>query len=169
MHPVDQSYLTWLLDQTVFEAPLETHKDVLVALFTEEYVPYHRMDVNRLSDGLDLRTEWFELYGHHYDIPNDWYDEPCTYLEMLIALAKRCAFNESSRSVSEWVHILLRNSGLNIKSSEFKTKQSYFYNQLTLLETGERTFFEMPLQDLDAQLWDQMMLYIDWIMPLEEL
>lgn len=71
-----------------------------------------RGDKNRASDGLDLRADYYDVSGDYADK-----DGPCSILEMMIALAKRCENElmydpEKGDRTELWFWIMIDNLGL---------------------------------------------------------
>lgn len=71
------------------------------------------MDENRAVDGIDLRREFSENLGRISFGPQD--DLPCSILEMLIGLAKRCndwVVCDIDDHYGDWFWIYISNLGL---------------------------------------------------------
>lgn len=64
-------------------------------------------DDNRMEDGKELRQEFL----YEFKVDDTWMNEPCSVLEMLIALARRLAF-EVNGDTDEWFWHLMYNLGL---------------------------------------------------------
>lgn len=76
-------YFYWLCDRVGYQDGME---DVLQFLFDHEFTWINRLDENRAIDGLNLREEFVE----ECDVRGDWDDDnPCSILEMLVALSCR--------------------------------------------------------------------------------
>ena len=88
----------------------KSYKELMFYLYSREFYWSIPMDRNRALDGLALRDK----YGYSGN-PDE---EPCTVLEMLIALACRIenqfmtSFDEGDRT-GQWFWIMLTNLGLN--------------------------------------------------------
>jgi hypothetical protein len=108
--PLDELYLEWLysqvdsVDQT---DPTLTHWGLLRQLFKKEFVWIVPNDDNRVEDGRDLRREFFEE-AHIDDVDLDWLQLGCSFLEMLIGLARRLSF-QADGEPSGWFWQLLEN------------------------------------------------------------
>lgn len=111
--PTDELYFGWLYGQVCnikLKNPSRTYWKLLRLLHTKEFVWIIPNDDNRLEDGRLLRDEFVqEVY-----VPEDqnWIDLGCSMLEMLIALARRCSF-EDDLPVDEWFWHMMENLGLN--------------------------------------------------------
>jgi hypothetical protein len=66
-------------------------------------------DDNRAEDGRALRCEWANEEGA--DVDHDWLSLGCSFLEMLIGLSRRLAF-ETEVVASAWFWHLINNMGL---------------------------------------------------------
>lgn len=78
------TYLDWLKSQVeYFDGP--RHNLFLDQLYTLSYFPVIERDWNRYEDGIALRNEFFG--GRRPD--DNVLDSPCSFLEFLIALARR--------------------------------------------------------------------------------
>lgn len=118
---LDEQYLKWLCGQVGpinLRNPSHTFWNLMGQLYTKEFAWYVPNDDNRLEDGLLLRDE----FGKASDDP--WWDEPCSVLEMLIALARRLAFEDGGEPAS-WFWELLENLGL----SEFNDRSFFTEDQ----------------------------------------
>lgn len=96
--PLDQLYFEWLYSQVSpddEEDPRKTHWKLLELLHRKEFVwDQIERDENRAEDGKAERMEF--LRNTRTKISNRaesvWMEEPCSVLEMLVALAFRMAF-----------------------------------------------------------------------------
>ena len=124
------------------------------------------MDRNRALDGIALR----EKYGY----PEDPLYEPCSVLEMLIALSCRIenqlahSFDEGDRT-SQWFWTMLTNLGLTrLDDENFDTEVAdFFVDRFLNREYGSHGdggglfVVENPRQDMrDVEIWYQVNWYI---------
>ena len=78
------TYLDWLKNQIeYFDGP--SHNILLEHLYTLSFTPRINRDINRESDGIRLRDEYFVDGVDEESI----IDTPCSFLEFLIGLARR--------------------------------------------------------------------------------
>ena len=111
MFPRDYYY--WLTDILHDEYLSSNYQKLLHFMLETEFtwsVPY---DSNRAADGLYLRKEYFMEVGEG-SIPS----EPCTVLEMLIAMCRRCEDNlmhdpDYGDRTNVWFWCVIENLGLD--------------------------------------------------------
>ena len=112
---LDELYFEWLYSQACSvkrKNPQRTYWNVFKILFTKEFVWWVPNDDNRCEDGRELRYEF--LYSQGMDPRNtdqDWLHIGCSFLEMMIGVARRCAFLTSSAE-DEWFWELMENLDL---------------------------------------------------------
>lgn len=96
--PLDEAYLVWLysrVGKVNLRSPSKTHWNLLRFLFSKEFIWLIPNDDNRAADGRDLRHEFlFESRISEDEIDPFWMELGCSFLEMLIGLARRLAFEE---------------------------------------------------------------------------
>lgn len=82
-----KNYIKWLM-KLVNAKP--RHYDLFETMFGVEFTYFVGNDINRAHDGLALRDMYMDDTGFHelYDILDN---EPCSVIEMLVALAIRMA------------------------------------------------------------------------------
>jgi hypothetical protein len=78
-------------------------------LFATEFTWFVPNDDNRAGDGRELRMEWASLVDVHVD--QNWAELGCSFLEMLIGLARRLEFM-TDRDCEFWFWHLIGNLGL---------------------------------------------------------
>lgn len=112
--PLDEQYLTWLYRQVAsisLKNPARTYWSLARQLYTKEFVWLVPNDDNRVEDGRDLRYEFMRVCEIEH-VPEEWLELGCSFLEMLIAVARRLSF-ESEGTPSEWFWHLLENLELS--------------------------------------------------------
>lgn len=111
---LDDLYLHWLYSQVEAHVKIRrsgrTYWGLLTQMHTTPFVYTISNDANRASDGLELRREWV-LQSDESPHP-DWMTLDCSFLEMLIALARRAAF-QSELSVPYWFWHFMMNLGFD--------------------------------------------------------
>lgn len=106
------TYLDWLKNQIEYFDSEGSFDYLLDQLYSVAYVPLMERDQNRYADGLELRDEYFKDFGEDANI----IDSPCSFLEFLIALARRMNYiyadiHEDRTQDMFWT--MLRNAGLD--------------------------------------------------------
>lgn len=105
----DERYFRWLYSQIADEStrdPSESHGLLCETLYKIPFEWSVRNDKNRSSDGKALREEYLDSTGDQ--VPKDWYDLDCSMFEMLVALARRAAFQTGWRP-DVWFWTMLTN------------------------------------------------------------
>lgn len=108
---LDDRYLDWLYGQVVEVKPREpfrTYWTLLTQLYRIEFTWFVPNDDNRAEDGLELRREWVAEFDVHPD--RDWMELGCSFLELLVALSRRLAF-ETENPPDYWFWHLIDNLG----------------------------------------------------------
>lgn len=109
---LDRLYLTWLYNQVgdvkVSNKSL-TYWNLFRQLHSTEFIWLVPNDDNRVEDGRALRYEWIGESGFPVD-PN-WWTFGCSFLEMLIGISRRLAF-EGDGHAGVWFWHLISNLGL---------------------------------------------------------
>lgn len=109
---LDDRYLVWLYD-IVADAKTRrgsrTFWELFEKLYSIEFVWFVPNDDNRAADGRELRTEWTTAFEE--DVPQEWLSLGCNFLEMLIGLSRRLAFETDGKEAS-WFWHLIDNLGL---------------------------------------------------------
>lgn len=82
-------YHEWLCEQVV-DSEHEHYSRLLDQLDSIWFYSILANDDNRAADGVDLRYSFCDDMDYAYELVDDELNDPCTVLEMLVALAKRC-------------------------------------------------------------------------------
>lgn len=105
---LDESYFKWLYSQVEevrSKAPAHTYWRLFEILHNKEFIWLIPNDDNRIADGKYLRVEFLNF--QRIDTSDrSWMDADCSFLEMLIALSRRLAF-EAEGGPREWFRHLL--------------------------------------------------------------
>ena len=166
---LDDQYLTWLYSQV---AVVKTRKssrtfwNLLRQLFCTEFAWFVPNDDNRAEDGRELRCEWTVLTGHEAD--QNWLTLGCSFLELLIGLSRRLAF-ETNSNVSDWFWHLINNLGLlgyhdrsNFSPDDVEDR-TYAVIWRTYDRNGNGGLFPLRYSDNDqrkVELWYQLSEYL---------
>lgn len=159
-------WLNSLVEPVRNRNPARTHSLLVEQLFLKDFRWSIPNDDNRMEDGKELRQEFL----YEYEVDQKWMDEPCTVLEMLVALARRVAFEDSGEP-DEWFWKLMDNLGL-----EQYTDEVYNYvvadevNEVLDIFLDRRYEYNgygglFPLDHTDAdqteiEIWYQMSSYL---------
>lgn len=144
-----------------------TYWRLLRQLYSTEFRYFIPNDENRAEDGKELRIEW----AHEKEVEPDeeWLNLPCSFLEMLIALARRMAF-QAEETPEFWFWHLIK----NLDFDEFHdANRAYSHNfiERRMRVVNERMYDYMgngglfPLRNPSkdqrkVELWYQMCEYI---------
>lgn len=166
---LDEGYFYWLnslVEPVRNPNPARTHGLLLEQLFKKEFRWSIPNDDNRVEDGKELRQEFL----YEYNVDQRWMREPCSVLEMLVALARRVAFEDSGEP-DEWFWKLMSNLGLEqytddvynyVVADEVNEVLDMFLDR-QYSDDGEGGLF--PLNDTTAdqreiEIWYQMSAYL---------
>jgi hypothetical protein len=114
--PIDNLYFNWLYTKVCdisARTPQLQFKNLLRELHHIEFTWVILGDDNRAEDGCDLRRDFLrEMHGAE---PTDnWLNEGCSVLEMLVAFSRQAAF-QTDEHPKTWFWIMLE----NLQLSEF--------------------------------------------------
>jgi len=117
--PLDELYFPWLYSQVgsvELANPSRTYWNLLRILYTKEFFWIIPNDDNRAEDGKELR---FEFIGEMRldDVDQDWLEMSCSFLELLIGLSRRLAF-EGEGEACDWFWELMENLGLEVYTDD---------------------------------------------------
>lgn len=169
--PVDDRYFEWLYSH--FAAvrnrnPARSYWKLAKLLYTTEFVWTVANDDNRVEDGLLLRQDFMSEQGSD-GVTDDWLALGCSMLEMLVALAKRAAYQSDEPEI-EWVGRFLTNLDIRYPDSKFtpavedRTRgiiERFIYRAYE--EDGQGGLFPLRYPSLDqtkVELWYQLNAYI---------
>ena len=172
LEPIENMYFNWLCAKvrrskypTSSASPYLT---LLRTLHNTEFVWTLSGDDNRAADGVELRS-YFLIEARHPDIP-EWRQQPCSLLEMLIALANRAEFlSTGDVRATSWFWIFMQNLGLDecTDSMGFTPEDigevlySLVWRQYN--ENGTGGLFPLPHTEWDqrtVEIWHQLCEYI---------
>lgn len=88
---IPKAYFSWLTDIVCDPYHKVNYYQLLYALFDREFIWNVEKDSNRAADGIDLRDDFArEQNLYSYEICMSMLKGPCSVLEMMVALARRC-------------------------------------------------------------------------------
>lgn len=173
MGPLDEAYLRWLYSTVAsdrYRIKAKTYWALMAQLYRKPFVWLVSNDDNRCADGLELRAQWISQLPPDQHPDHDWFGYECSFLEMLVALADRLAFEEEGDR-SFWFWHLLDNLGLsNINDAVY---DSHYEEEIeeTLERVIWRTYqpngygglFPLGLAEEDqrhVEIWYQLNAYL---------
>ena len=122
---LDDRYLEWLYGLVASvrnRNPDRSYWALIRQLYVKEFVWLVANDDNRVEDGRELRLEFLRDQDYN-QVDQAWLDLGCSTLEMLIALARRAAF-EAGKSPGHWFWEMLDNVGLRDYTDSNLTRYS---------------------------------------------
>lgn len=144
----------------------KTYWRLLRQMYVTEFLYFVPNDENRAEDGKELRNEW----AHEKRIAPDeeWFNLPCSFLEMLIALARRMAF-QAEETPEFWFWHLIENLGFKDFHDNSRYPATFIDSKMKVVNHrlydtyGNGGLF--PLRDSSndqrkVELWYQMCEYI---------
>ncbi len=168
--PLDEAYLQWLYSQV---GPVKTRRssdtywNILRIMFQKEFIWFVPNDDNRLEDGRELRHEFIEELGLT-QVDKLWMDLGCSFLELLIGLSRRLAF-EAGGEPRDWFWHLMNNLELDIYADNILIPEKRVDDILdkviwrTYRKDGGGGLFPLrhPREDqTQVELWYQLSAYL---------
>lgn len=146
-------------------------RKLLTMLHTMEFKYFVEYDENRASDGVNLR--WYYVDDGGDDEILRW-KEPCTVLEMLIALAMHMdkIVGDRELDIVHWFWLMLDNLDLAWMKDD-KYDKTYIYGRVAMFldreyepdGNGNIIYIPDSPDDLrDVEIWNQMCWYLDSIL-----
>lgn len=166
---LDDQYLTWLYSRVAevkTRKSSKTYWNLFRQLYSTEFVWFVPNDDNRAEDGRELRCEWVADQGIQAD--HDWLSLGCSFLELLIGLARRLEF-EAGGNTPSWFWHLIDNVGLlgfhdrsNFSEEEVEDRTSAIIWR-TYDENGNGGLFPLQRSSHDqrrVEIWYQLSEYL---------
>lgn len=170
--PLDELYFRWLYHEVAplrVRNPARTYWDLLARLHQKEFTWFVPNDDNRVADGKYLRYEFLSTRPPHEQLgKQEWLDQPCSMLEMLIALSRRLAFLGGG-AASGWFWHLIDNLGMRpfVDATPGDPAEiDHILNRVidrTYDEYGNGGLFPLRETDIDqrkVEIWHQMNHYL---------
>lgn len=91
--PLEEAYFNWLCAKVIdveFSTPSNSYDILLRTMHNTPFVWLLDRDDDRAMDGVALRNEFRIFWDAH--VASEWLGQPCSFLEMLVALVDRCEF-----------------------------------------------------------------------------
>lgn len=179
---VKSQYFNWLCAIAIPDNNLrENYTALLGYLYEKIYIPRFEMDLNRAQDGVNLRFKFEREYDYAIEDIIEYFDnEPCSMLEMMIALSIKLEESimfdpDKGDRISLWFMNMLRN--MEISDS---TNNMFHYKRVDLVVSlfldgqygadGSGSLFKIKRKDIDMRdydLWYQMNFYAEELDKLE--
>lgn len=180
-----ERYFNWLCFQVGDSYPHAgyTYHKLLRLLFEIEFTFIMPMDKDRASDGVDLRFDFgyatSESDNMHIrnedaqDVFRSMGDDPCSVLEMMVALAIKCesfmSDDEIGDRISQWFWDMIVNLGLqSMDDSNYNERyirrivDRFLRRQYESNGKGSLFYIDKCYYDLKhSEIWYQMMWYLD--------
>lgn len=176
MANLDDPYFEWLYSKiaaTNVKNPERTHRLLAEDLHRKVFRWHVPNDDNRAADGIQLRHEF--ISDTDYDTDTQFWSDPCSFLEMTIALARRIAYDvysgDPDDGASHWVWTLLSNIDIAKYSDAQYTQEAVNAVEEALEAVIDRTYLasgrgglfpiKHPTKDMrNIELWYQMSEYL---------
>ena len=169
---LDERYLTWLhrkFEPDTQRNPARSHWLLFADLYQIEFSWFIPNDDNRFYDGLDIRQEFIDK-EEGGDVPDIWLAEACSFLEMIVALSYRMAY-ESEFEADFWFWKMIDNLNLRSYVDEKYDDDAKLLVDETINTVVERTYLAdgkgglFPLahpgrDQREVELWYQMSQYL---------
>lgn len=176
-------YFDWmceLIDHDEYDENL-SYKKLLCYLNDEEFIYILEMDGNRAQDGIDLRYRFGYEVGYSREfIEENLDDQPCSILEMMVALSIRCEESimddpDIGDRTGKWFWDMVSSLGLDtMTDSRFNEKRVngilYKFLHRTYKPNGQGGLFTVKHRGKDmrdVEIWYQMMWHLDEYLYLE--
>lgn len=173
VEPLEETYFKWLAAQVVnvrLRSPRLSYWNILRQLFVTEFIWTVRNDDNRAEDGKELRLRFLEEHSNE-ETRNGWLTQECSFLEMLIALSGRLAFQTDGVSPAKWFWHLMNNVDLHVTDEAYDDLSYAAFAEAVLANVNNRTYyhngrgglFPLNTSQIDqtrVELWDQMNYYL---------
>lgn len=163
----DRRYFSWLCSM-VGVRPSGMAGELLREFHMHPFTPVIKRDENRYEDGVTLRRA-FSFESDIRYVPDEWYQEECSFLEMMVAISERLGLHiDAETSVTFW-H-LMRNLGLN-KMSDVPDavidRIVEAINNRTFERDGAGSLFPLRVATRDQRCIEMYAQMQDYIMELD--
>lgn len=169
---LDDRYFEWLYGQIASvrnKNPARSYWNLARQLYTTRFIHFVPNDDNRALDGQELRYEFLSETSE-VEIDSSWMLLECSMLEMMIALARRAAF-ESESEAADWFGTFLENIEIDRYTDARYNAEIAKEVDETLERVNKRTYSQdgtgglFPLREATqdqrtVELWYQMSAYL---------
>lgn len=169
-------YFYWLCSLVAEDDVHSNYGYLLNQLFDIEFYSILGNDDDRGADGKMLRSEFVEIEGYDEEDVEDYIPGPCRMLEMLIALARRMAFDTAEKKHHDksvrWFWELISNLGLDgltddkffeLHGIELVDKKMKKLLDRKYSKKGKGGLFPLKRTEIDqrgVEIWYQMSAYL---------
>lgn len=174
MTDLKTAYFNWVCGLIADERKKLQYSRLLSYLFERDFYEIIPMDANRAEDGINLRYDFAQ--GERIDQRDVAYAidiRPCSVLEMMVALARRCevhimADSDLGDRTGNWFWGMIDSLGLSEMTNErfniyFINDILYKFMERAYLPNGKGGLFTLRHPDKDmrtVEIWYQMCLYL---------
>lgn len=166
--PIENEYFNWLCAK-VLDPRTNGHMyiDLLRILYSTPFEWSISGDMNRADDGREFRLDFLRQSGWAQD--QIWLEQPCSVLEMLIALSYRAAF-QTDISARDWFWQLVANLGLDECRRLSRAEEGFVkdtirrFNMRRYTDGGRGGIFPLRWPKHDqrkVEIWVQLCEYLD--------
>lgn len=165
----DSAYFRWLCSKVYEPNDRISYDKLLEYLYEKEFTWIMPMDENRALDGIDLRSDYLDLYPNH-DLDN----RSCSILEMMIALSIRCEEHIMSddcygNRTGEWFWNMILSLGLNTMTDDkfdvqYVDEVLFIFTTRSYRKNGSGGLFTINNPDIDMRgmdIWYQLNWYLE--------
>ena len=184
INDICSSYFEWMCNKACNNRRLhsKTYYKLFMELYSTKFDYIVSMDENRYDDGIEMRYR----FGYEMDISNDEIykvmgSNPCSVLEMMVALSIRCEEHimtkpELGDRTSKWFWVMIESLGLE-QMDDLHYNERYVKNVLKIFlnrdyeSDGKGGLFYIPKCNHDlrnAEIWYQLMWYLNYILKGED-
>ncbi len=170
---VKRHYFLWMYEKVDPDHTKYNYSMLMSYLFQREYTYTIDKDENRMADGLSMRRNYILNYEPTMDPDEFMPNEPCSVLEMLVALAIRCDRDIMGDPLkgddpAYWFWTMLWNLGLRDMDNEHFDRDTVAYHVDIWLSRsydsrGIGGLFPRCRDGFDQremEIWDQMNGYL---------
>lgn len=169
-----EAYVRWLENELTSggNQPDRSYFELVWTMFETPFTWSVNMDDNRLADGMELRAEFAEIHGASRTGMNAL--GPCSFIEVLLGLARRLAF-VAGDTKERWAWQMLTNLRLERMWDHLSRSKTHAVRHIldtVILRTYEPNgvggFFPLAWPDRDqrkVELWYQLNAYVEELHP----
>lgn len=175
---INNEYFEWMF-KIVCDKRFSDHisyRKLLMQLHNTKFIPHLRGDRDRANDGISLRRRFSVDSGYEANYLASYLDDPCSILEMILALAIRCEETimdnpAKGDRTGQWFWGMIISLGLG-SMTDMNYDKKYVHGVLqTFLNGGYEpngkgglfTIRNCKYDLRDIEIWKQLCWYLDSI------